>query len=72
MAQLKKSVLEKLRQDESLQQKMSAAMVKRISTIKSWLRYNDVILTSKAVLLVIQDLTGLSEEEILEKQPETV
>jgi len=67
MFKIKPVVLERLVQDESLQLSLAKAMLKRVSTIKTWIRDRDEVLTSKAVVLVIKDLTGLSEEDIIQE-----
>jgi hypothetical protein len=71
MPKIKESLLKRLREDEDLQLDIAKAMKKRTSTIKTWIRYEDELLTSKAVVLVIKDLTGLPESDILEPEPAT-
>lgn len=71
MATLNKDVLQRLRDDEFLQLDIAKGMGRKLSTVKSWIRYNDDMLVSKAVLLIIKDVTGLRDSQILESTSAT-
>ena len=68
MPQVTQEVLNKLREDEKLVFKISQGMNRRFRTVENWVRDNDEMLASKAVVLIIKEETGLSEKQILEAE----
>ena len=68
MAQIKTDVLERLKADEELQFAIAQGMNKKFRTVGYWLKTNDEMLASKAVVLIIKDVTGLMEDEIIEQE----
>ena len=65
---LSKIAIDKIRDSKSLPKKL--AVVLNVSRITMWryIKVNDDELTKAAVLKVIKDETGLSDEEILEQE----
>jgi hypothetical protein len=72
MPHIRQEVLSRLKNDESLQLQIAQGLNKRMSTVIAWLRSNHKMLASKAVVLLIKEITGLSEDEIVEPEPATV
>lgn len=68
---VRQELLEKLKESEELQFTIAKGMKKKFRTIEKWVKTNDEMLSSKAVVLIIKDATGLSEEEILEQETAT-
>jgi hypothetical protein len=72
MSHIRQDVLARLKNDESLQLEIAKGLNKRMSTVIAWIRGNHKMLASKAVVLLIKDITGLTEDEIVEPEPATV
>lgn len=71
MAQINQEVLSKVRSDEALIFKIAQGTNRKFRTVENWVRDNDEMLASAAVVLIISKATGLSEDEILEPERAT-
>lgn len=71
MPQVTQDVLNVLRNNEPLQFAIAQGMNRKFRTIERWVRDNDEMLGSTAVVLIIAKETGLSEDEILEAEKVT-
>lgn len=63
---LKSNILQQLRKDEALVFAIAKGFHRKFRTIETWVRDNDDMLSSPAVVAIIEKETGLSESEILE------
>lgn len=62
---LTKKVLEILNDNPKVKTRLAAALDKSIYTIQKYIKDNDDELTKAAALDVIEEVTGMSREEIL-------
>ena len=70
MSQLSKEVLEMIEQDEKLIFAIAQGMNKAFRSVERWIKNSrkySKILTSKAVVLIIEKETGLTEDQIVEE-----
>jgi hypothetical protein len=64
---LKPNIIQTLRDKEVIQFKIATALNRKFRTVDRWIRENDSMLTSPAVLAIIKQETGLPDNEILEE-----
>ena len=68
MTQLNQEVLNELKTNEDLQYAIAKGMHRKMRTIREWIKdieKPDPILSSQAVVLIIQKFTGKTEDEIV-------
>lgn len=65
---LRSNILQQLRNDEALVFAIAKGFHRKFRTIETWVRDNDDMLSSPAVVAIIEKETGLSEDEILETE----
>jgi hypothetical protein len=72
MPQLSNKVKELFAKDDDLIYAIAKGMNLKFETVAKWKRGNDPDerLTSRASILIIKEETGLSEEQILEPEPQ--
>jgi hypothetical protein len=70
MKRIRPEVLKKLRDNDAGILRIAIALRKRWRTIFIWLLYNNENLTAPAILTILREETGLTDEEILEEVEE--
>jgi hypothetical protein len=70
MSQLNQELLERLRTDDALALAIAKGTNRKFGTVQKWISGDDRLnmLTSKAVVLIIKEETGLKEDEIIEQE----
>lgn len=72
MEHLSNDVMERLKVDDALVFAIAKGMKKRFNTVFRWIMSRDEMLTSKGVVLIIKEETGLSEDQIVEGKSSAV
>lgn len=70
MAQLSQEVLKRFKTNDDLTYAIAKGTNRKFETVAKWVRGNDPLsmLTSKAVVLIIKEFTGLNEEQIIKQK----
>lgn len=68
MPHITKELLERLQNDEDLVFAIAKGMKRKFRTVENWVRDNDEMLASQAVVLIIKHEADLTESEILEPE----
>lgn len=72
MVVIKATVLATLRNTKKAKNRLALVFNKSSYTIEKWIRDNDDNLTKAAALLIIREELGLTDEEILEQELDSV
>ena len=67
---ISETALSKLGNDDA-KYTLSKGINRSFKTVDRWIRQNDKMLSSKGVVFLIKEITGLAEEEILNVEPVT-
>lgn len=70
--QLKAEVLKGLRNNKKAKNRLALELDKSSFTIEKWIKENDQSLTLAASLKIIREETGLTDDQILETEEETI
>jgi hypothetical protein len=65
---LSKKAIEALKASESMKGRIAEALGRSVYTVNRWMYDNDVMLTTATALQIIREETGLTDDEILQKE----
>jgi hypothetical protein len=68
MAQLSQEVLNRLKASARLRFDFAEGMYRSLRTVERWLEADDKSLASQAAVLLLEKLTGLTEQQILQQE----